>query len=173
MILKMATKKHKLLRPSPANGKKYWLCVLREKFGLSEQSEMFFWDPVSSGHNSLRHFGTASPFACDVRISILMMKPPQAAKPGDPHICEGYIMQKLKIPSPSLSLQWPVEVWSCVWTRVSLRTVHVCTWQSSLFIKLSPSVLYQAGVDHSLLAALASFTKDKHKLSSSFEDANN
>lgn len=50
-----------------------------------------FLDPISSDHNSLRHFGTASPFTCDVWISIPVMKPPHAATAGDPHICAGYI----------------------------------------------------------------------------------
>lgn len=89
MILKMATKKHKLLKRLPPNGEKYWLCILREKLGLSEQFEMFFWDPVSSGYTSLRRFGIVSPSSCDVWI--LVMKRPQAAKPGDPRVCEGNI----------------------------------------------------------------------------------
>lgn len=102
-----------------------------------------------------------------------MMKPPQAAKPGDPSISGGYINAEIQdlfplvvppVASRGVKLclnRSKSENWACVY------------YQSSLFIKLSPSVLYQASVYHSLLAALASFTKDKHKLSFGFEDANN
>lgn len=52
------------------------------------------------------------------------------------------------------------------WTLVYLANVPV-------FIKPRASVLDRAAVDRTLLVVLASFTEDKHKLSSSFEDANN
>lgn len=48
--------------------KKYWLCILGEKLGLSEQSERLFFFSISSGHNSLRRFGIVSPFSCSVWI---------------------------------------------------------------------------------------------------------
>lgn len=91
MILKMATKKHKLLKNLPPNERKILILYFKRKVQTFRTARHFFLDPVSSSHNSFRHFGIASPFSCDVLIRIFMMKPPQADKPGDPHISEGNI----------------------------------------------------------------------------------
>lgn len=107
-------------------------------------------------HSFTIHLWCSDQYPCDET-------PARCHSRGPSYLCRLYKHRGLRS-LPSRSLQWMVEVCSCIWTGVNLRTGHVFTWQSSLFIKPSPSVLYPAGVDHSLLAALASFTKDNTSL---------